>query len=143
MPGLLDHGIAYSRAMLSEKTIALAQGPNFAVLTTMMPGGVPQSHVMWVDADDEHLLINTEIHRRKYRNVMSNPIATVVIIDRDDPFSFAEVRGRVVGTVGGQDARDHIDKLSLKYLGKMYSNPIQSERVILRIAPDREYGFGR
>lgn len=127
--------------MLSDATLALAHGPNFAVLTTLMPDGVPQSHVMWVDADDQHVLINTEIHRRKYKNVMANPIATVTIIDRDNPFSFVEVRGRVVDTVGGQEARDHIDHLSQKYLGKPYSNPIQSERVILRIAPDREFGF--
>ncbi len=127
--------------MLSDNTLSLAQGPNFAVLTTLMPDGVPQSHVMWVDADDEHILINTEIHRRKYRNVMENPIATVTIIDRENPFSFVEVRGRVVATVGGQEARDHIDKLSMKYFGRAYGNPIQSERVILKIAPDREFGF--
>ena len=127
--------------MLSDNTLSLAQGPNFAVLTTLMPDGVPQSHVMWVDADDSHILVNTEIHRRKYKNVMENPIATVTIIDRENPFSFVEVRGKVVETVGGQEARDHIDKLSLKYLGKVYGNQIQSERVILKIAPDREFEF--
>jgi PPOX class probable F420-dependent enzyme len=131
----------YSPDMLSDATISLAQGPNFAVLTTLMPDGVPQSHVMWVDADDSHILVNTEIHRRKYKNVLANPLATVAIIDRDNPFSFVEVRGRVVEKVGGQEARDHIDKLSLKYLGRVYGNQIQSERVILRIAPDREFGF--
>jgi PPOX class probable F420-dependent enzyme len=127
--------------MLSEKTLSFAHGANFAVLTTIMPDGAPQSHVMWVDADDSHILVNTEIHRRKYKNVMENPIATVTIIDRENPFSFVEVRGKVVETVGGQEARDHIDKLSLKYLGKVYDNQIQSERVVLKIAPDREFRF--
>jgi PPOX class probable F420-dependent enzyme len=127
--------------MLSTRTLELAHGANFAVLTTLMPDGVPQSHVMWVDADDSHVLINTEIHRRKYKNVMENPIATVTIIDRENPFSFVEVRGRVTGTVGGQEARDHIDKLSMKYFGRPYGNQIQSERVILQISPDREVGF--
>ena len=127
--------------MLDPKVTALAKGANFAALTTLLPDGQPQTHVMWVDCDEEHVLINTEIHRRKYKNVMANPIATVTIIDRDNPFSFVEVRGRVVDTVGGQEARDHIDRLSEKYLGTLYSNPIQSERVILKIAPDRECGF--
>jgi hypothetical protein len=28
---------------------------------------------MWVDADDQHLLINTEVHRQKFRNVERDP----------------------------------------------------------------------
>ncbi|MDH4117547.1 MAG: pyridoxamine 5'-phosphate oxidase family protein [Acidimicrobiia bacterium] len=127
--------------MLTDKTRALAQGPNFAVLTTMLPSGTPQSHVMWVDADDDHLYVNTEIHRRKFKNIEENPRATVVIMENGNPWSFSEVRGTVVETIGGQRARDHIDELSNKYLGKDYANAIQSERVILKIAPDREFTF--
>ena len=32
-----------------------------------MPDGTPQTHPLWVDADDEHLLLNTEVHRQKFR----------------------------------------------------------------------------
>ena len=66
-----------------------AQGPNFAALTTLMPDGQPQTQVMWVDADDEHVLINTELGRQKQRNVERDPRVTVTIIDRDDPYSYA------------------------------------------------------
>lgn len=124
--------------MLHTKTRKLASGPNFAVLTTLMPDGTPQSHVMWVSADDTHLYINTEIHRQKFKNVERDPRATVTIVDTEDPYSFAEVRGRVVETIGGREARDHIDELSQKYFGRPYSNRITSERVILKIEPDRE-----
>lgn len=124
--------------MLKEETRALATGRNFAVLTTLLPDGMPQSHVMWIDADDTHLLLNTEIHRQKFKNVMRDPRATVTIVDRDDPYSFVEVRGRVVETVGGSRARDHIDELSRRYFGRPYTNKIQSERVILKLAPDQE-----
>lgn len=116
----------------------LATGPNFAVLTTLLPDGQPQSHVMWVDADDEHLLINTEVHRQKFKNIERDPRVTVTVIDRDDPYRFAEVRGRVVETVGGQEARDHIDACSQRYRGRQYDAAnIRTERVILRIAPER------
>lgn len=124
--------------MLHAKTRKLASGPNFAVLTTLMPDGTPQSHVMWVSADDTHLYVNTEIHRQKFKNVERDPRATVTIVDTEDPYSFAEVRGRVVETIGGPEARDHIDELSQKYFGRPYSNRITSERVILKIEPDRE-----
>lgn len=124
--------------MLQRKTRELAKGKNFAVLTTLMPDGSPQSHVMWVDADDTHIYINTEIHRRKFKNIERDPRVTVTVIDADDGYSFVEIRGRVVETVGGQRARDHIDELSERYFGHPYDNPIKSERVILKIEPERE-----
>ncbi len=124
--------------MLDDKTKTLASGGNFAVLTTLMEDGTPQSHVMWVDHDDEHILINTEIHRQKYLNVSRDPRATVTIIDSSNGYSYAEIRGTVVDTVHGERARQHIDELSHRYFGKPYSNVIQSERVILKIRPDRQ-----
>jgi len=124
--------------MLEEKTRQLASGKNFAVLTTLFPDGTPQSHVMWVDHDGEHILINTEVHRRKFKNLSEDTRATVTIIDSENAYSYVEVRGRVVDQVGGQEARDHINALSQRYFGKDYSNQIQSERVILKIEPERE-----
>ena len=115
----------------------LARGPNFASLTTLMPDGTPQAGVVWVDSDGEHLLVNTEVHRQKFRNVERDPRVNVLIWDRDNPYRTAEIRGRVIGTVRGAEARAHIDELSQKYHGHPYQNPIQSERVILRIAPQR------
>ncbi len=53
---------------------------------------------------------------------------------------YAEVRGRVVETVRGPEARAHIDALSQKYRGRDYDpSIIKSERVILRIAPDVQH----
>jgi hypothetical protein len=48
-----------------------------------------------------------------------------------------------VETVTTEGARDHIDELARRYLGESeYPNPIQSERVILRIRPDTVYTGG-
>jgi PPOX class probable F420-dependent enzyme len=116
----------------------LATGRNFAALTTLFADGSPQTNVMWVDADDEHVLINTELHRAKCRNVQRDPRVAVTIWDADNPYRFAEVRGRVVEVVRGREARDHIDRCSERYTGKPYpAEQIGSERVILRIAPDK------
>jgi PPOX class probable F420-dependent enzyme len=124
--------------MLEEKVRSLAQGKNFAAFTTLLPGGQPMTHVMWVDADDQHVLINTEVHRQKFKNVSRDPRVTVTVIDSVNPYHYAEVRGRVTEVVRGQEARDHIDRLSEKYTGGPYANPITSERVLLRITPDRQ-----
>jgi len=125
--------------MLDDRIKSLARGKNFAALTTILPGGQPMTHVMWVDADEDHLLINTEPHRRKFKNVNLDSRVTVTVIDSTNPYHYGEVRGRVVEVVKGKEARDHIDQLSYKYLGKPYDpDAITSERVILRIAPDRQ-----
>ncbi len=124
--------------MLEPRVVELASGKNFGVLTTLLSDGTPQTHVMWVDCDAEHLLLNTEAHRTKFRNVMRDPRVTVLIWDAADPYRYVEVRGTVVETVRGAPARDHIDALSEKYLGELYPNPIQSERVMLRVAPQRQ-----
>ena len=118
--------------------LELARGQNFAALTTLLSNGHPQTQVMWVDADDQHLLINTEVHRQKFRNVERDPRVTVTIWDKEDPYRFVEVRGEVVEKVKGQEARKHIDELSQKYRGKPYQTQIRSERVVLRIAPLRQ-----
>ncbi len=124
-------------AALDPAVRELAQAPNFATLSVILRSGRPMTHVMWVDADDDHVLINTETHRAKFRAVERDPRVTVTIWQRDDPYTYAEVRGEVVETVRGPDARAHIDRLSRKYRGKDYDDDaITSERVILRIAPE-------
>jgi PPOX class probable F420-dependent enzyme len=123
--------------MLDQTVRDLASGPNFAAFTTLMPSGHPQTHVMWVGCDDDHVLINTEVHRQKYRNVTADPRVTVTIIDAGNPYHYAEVRGRVVGTITGERARAHIDELSMKYRGAPYAAAIKSERVVLQIEPER------
>lgn len=123
---------------LSRHTIELARGPNYGFVATILPSGAIQNHPIWVDTDGEHILLNTEIHRRKAKNVEADPRITVTIVHRDDPWNWSEVRGEVIRTVRGQDARDHIDAMASKYLGKdEYPNPIQTERVILEVAPRR------
>jgi PPOX class probable F420-dependent enzyme len=124
--------------MLDAAIKELAQGKNFGTISVLLPNGQISTNVMWVDADDEHVLINTEVHRLKFKAVEANPNVTVVVWG-DNPYSYAEVRGRVVETVRGTEARDHIDALSRKYTGGDYANPITSERVILKIAPDFQH----
>jgi PPOX class probable F420-dependent enzyme len=125
-------------SMLHDKVRSLAEGANFAAFTTLLPDGQPQTHIMWVGVDGEHLVINTEVHRRKFKNVEADPRVTVTIWDAENPYSFVEVRGRVVESVTGDEARSSIDALSQTYMGRDYANEIQSERVILRIEPDRQ-----
>ncbi|HEV3472679.1 MAG TPA: PPOX class F420-dependent oxidoreductase [Actinomycetota bacterium] len=124
--------------MIEEGVKRLVKGPNFGTITTLMPDGSPATHVMWIDADDEHVLINTETGRAKFRNVQRDPRVSVTIWNEDDPYDYVEVRGVVEDVVTGPEARAHIDHLSEKYTGGPYKNAIQTERVILKIRPVRQ-----
>jgi len=121
----------------------LAGADNFAAFTTLMADGQPQTQVMWVGADDDHVLINTEPQRQKFLNVERDPRVTVTVWNKANPYQYVEVRGRVVETVGGEEALAHIDELSQKYTQGPYSNPIgPNGRVILKIAAEKLHRNG-
>ena len=126
---------------LDEKTIKMAKGPKYAALTTLFEDGSPQTHTMWVDTDGEHILINTEIHRVKYKNVKNDPRVSIMIWKHDDAFKFVEIRGKVIGEITGEDADKNIQSLSNKYFGKSYPFRIQTERIVLKIMAEREFFF--
>ena len=123
---------------LDADVVRLAKGKNLATVVTLMPSGQPQALLTWVDTDGEHVLVNTEPQRQKARNIRRDPRVTVLIHSADDPWDWAEVRGHVVETVNGEQAREHIDELSRKYVGRDYRNPIGPQgRIILKIAVDK------
>jgi PPOX class probable F420-dependent enzyme len=123
---------------LDEDAVRLARAKNLATVVTLMPDGQPQALPTWVDSDGEYVLVNTEPVRQRAKNVRRDPRITVLIHSADDPWDWAEVRGRVVETVDGREAREHIDKLSRKYVGTDYGMPIGPDgRIILKIAADR------
>lgn len=123
---------------LDPDATSLAQGPNFAVLTTLGPDGRPYAQPIWVGVDDDqNLLFNTEPHRQKVKNVRRDPRVTAVIFDHQNPYHYAEVRGRVTDIIEGDWPRAHIDELARLYTGDNYPpQNIQSRRVVLQVTPD-------
>ncbi|MGW1836522.1 TIGR03618 family F420-dependent PPOX class oxidoreductase [Streptomyces sp. BBFR2] len=124
---------------LDPEVRALADGPNFAALTTLMRDGTPQTQIVWVSTIGDHLAINSEVARQKVRNLRRDPRTTLTIWQHDDAMNFAEIRGRVVKEILGTQAREHIDELSRKYLGGPFADEfITSDRVLFLIQPDRQ-----
>jgi len=121
----------------------LFEKATFAHVVTLFPDGAPHPTPVWIDydADADRLLVNTERHRRKTRNVRQDRRVAASMLDPDDPYRYLSVVGEVE-EITTDGAREHIDELSRRYTGGDYSNPIESERVILRIAPDRVYSGG-
>jgi PPOX class probable F420-dependent enzyme len=124
---------------LHTATVELAHGRNYGAITTVLPSGRLQTHPIWVGTDGQRLVVNTETHRQKYKNIERDTNVTLMIRDEENPYRYAEVRGEVVEKVRGQAAREHIDELSQKYHGEDYPpESIESERVMLWIVPSRQ-----
>ena len=70
---------------LDEDVTRLAKGKNLATVVTLMPNGQPQALLTWVDADGEHVLVNTEPQRQRARNVARDPRITVLIRSEATP----------------------------------------------------------
>jgi PPOX class probable F420-dependent enzyme len=80
---------------LSNEIKALLDRPNFANLATLMPDGSPQSVPVWVGREDDHVLICTGEGSLKAKNTRRDPRVALSIVDFDDPYTEAQLRGRV------------------------------------------------
>ncbi|HSS96642.1 MAG TPA: PPOX class F420-dependent oxidoreductase [Terriglobales bacterium] len=129
--------------VIPEKYRDLFNKKAFASLGTLMPDGRPQVTPVWVDVEDDLVLINSAKGRQKDRNLRRDPRVSLAIIDPDNPYRYLELRGRVV-EITEQGAAAHIDKMAKKYLGVdkyPYKNPDEI-RVIYKIQPDHATMMG-
>jgi PPOX class probable F420-dependent enzyme len=130
------------KAGIGPDVLPLFQDKNFAFVATLMPDGSPQITPTWVDVDEKnnYIIINTAKGRVKQKNVSRDSRVAVAIIDRNNPYHAATIRGRVVEQVT-QGADPNIDKLAKKYLG-VDKYPLRGpgeERIMLKIKPDRVF----
>lgn len=93
--------------------------------------------------DGDDLLFSTTVDRRKYLNLDRDPRVTVVVLNPDEPYEYAEIRGTAEMTTDG--GPELIDQLSRKYTGKDYAdfNPASAQdaqRVVVRIRPRKVVG---
>jgi len=127
---------------LSDATLALLDGKNYAVLATINPDGSPQTSVMWVGRDGNDLLFSTAEGRVKHRNMRRDPRVSVTVIDSADPENYVELRGRVSMT---PDVGRQLDtRLSWKYDGQ---DPGEDRpgavRVVVRMTVEKTNGHRR
>jgi PPOX class probable F420-dependent enzyme len=124
---------------LSDATLRLVDGKNYAVLATVNPDGSPQTSVVWVGRDGDDLLFSTVEGRVKDRNMRRDPRVSVTVIDWSDPENYVELRGRVSMT---PDLGRRLDtQLSWKYDGR---DPGQDRpgavRVVVRMVVEKATG---
>ncbi|GAA3141626.1 hypothetical protein GCM10010521_30280 [Streptomyces rameus] len=129
---------------LPDRVKSLLDDKVFIVVGTIQPDGSPQMSPVWVKRDGDDVLFSTTMGRRKEKNLRRDPRVTVVVMNPEQPYEYAEIRGTAeLTTEGGAEL---IDELSRKYTGKDYAdfNPASAQdaqRVVVRIRPQKVVGM--
>lgn len=118
-------------ADLPQDVRSLADGPNHAHVATVLPDGGPHSVPVWIGVEGDRIAFLTSPRSRKARNLERDPRVAISITDHQNPFSMAQVRGRVAERVDGDAAWRIIDRISRKYTGQPY--PLREDRVVFLV----------
>ena len=116
-------------AALPPEVRELLEARNFAHLATTLPDGSPHSVPVWIGVEGEHVVFFTQPGSRKARNLERDPRVAISAVDAANPYRSAQLRGRVVGTVEGEEALEIIDRIAVKYTGEPF--PMRSGVVFL------------
>ncbi|MFI7440866.1 PPOX class F420-dependent oxidoreductase [Nonomuraea indica] len=122
-------------AELPEEARALFDAPNYVTVTSLNSDGGPQSTVVWVRTDGDDVLFSTVAGRQKPRNFARDPRTSLLVIDPDNPYRYAEVRGHV--TMEDDPDGALIQELSRKYTGEPWQDAPGTRRLIVRVTPER------
>lgn len=121
----------------------LLGAPTSAALSTRLPNGRAQTQPVWCVLDGNDVLVNTTRQRRKGRNLVADPRATLLAVDADDDSRWIEIRGDV--TLEEHGALALLDRLTRQYTGREHYYgtvyPVEQrdheDRVVARIHPRR------
>ena len=121
---------------LSTEIRGLVDRSNFAHLATLLPDGSPHSDPVWIAREADRVVVCTSENTLKAKNTRRNPRVAISIIDFDDPYHEAQLRGRVVEHRPDQDLKA-TDLVSRKYTGKPFPMRSPEGRVALIIEIDK------
>ena len=121
-------------ADLAAEVRELFEKANYGHLATLMPDGSPHSVAVWIGYEDGRIVFFTQPSSRKARNLARDPRIAVSVVDRDNPYRTARVRGRVAAMREGDAALEVIDRLARKFTGRDF--PMRSGTVY-EIEPEK------
>jgi pyridoxine/pyridoxamine 5'-phosphate oxidase len=82
---------------------------------------------VWAILEQGRIAFFTQSGSRKARNLARDPRVALSVVDGENPYRNAQLRGRVVETVEGEPALEIIDRISEHYIGEPF--PMRSGTV--------------
>jgi len=124
-------------ASLNDSEVSkLLSEPNFAVVSTFNADGSILSTIVWINAEDGTVAVNSAKGRLWPTNLERDPRITALVYEAGNPYNYVEIRGRVNATTEGAD--EHINALTKKYIDQdeyPFRQPGE-ERIKFVIEPD-------
>jgi PPOX class probable F420-dependent enzyme len=93
------------------------EGRNFPTLATIMADGSPHAISIWSGVEDDRIVFFTGRDSLKARNIARDPRVALSVVDLENPYRTARVRGRVIETRDGDAAMEVVDRISRRYVG--------------------------
>jgi len=128
-------------ADLPADHLDLLDAPLAGALATRLPGGFPQTQPVWYAREGSDILVNTTLQRRKGRNLLADPRATLLIVDPVDSSRWIEIRADVdLSTIDAEQQLNALTRAYTRhthYYGEIY--PLDQRnletRIIARLHP--------
>ena len=121
---------------LSTEIRGLVDRTNFAHFATLLPDGSPHSDTVWIAREANRVVVCTSETTFKAKNTRRDPRVAISIVDFDDPYNEAQLRGRVVEHRPDPDLKA-ADLVSRKYTDKPFPMRSPEGRVALIIEIDK------
>lgn len=115
----------------------LIEAPNFAYIATLRKDGTPLVVPVWIDLEDDTLVVNSAQGRAWPANLERDGRVTITVPDKDNPYEYVAIRGRLAETTT-DGADDHADKMAKKYMGVDTYPFRQPGEVRIRVAIEPE-----
>jgi PPOX class probable F420-dependent enzyme len=121
---------------LTDEVRELLQGANYGHVATVLPDGGPHTVPVWVDLEGDRIVFFTQSGTRKARNLERDGRVAISLVDHENPYRTAQLRGRVVEKRTGDPAEVVIERIARKFTGEPF--PWRSPNSVLYVVePER------
>jgi len=121
-------------ATVPDDLLDLLTSDRLGHVSALRPDGTIAQHLMWIDWDGEHVLTSSPLGSRKGEHWRRDPQVTLSVVDREDPWRYLVIRGRVT-EMRPDEGLAFIDKMSLRYTGSAYRRR-DMDREVFVITPE-------
>jgi len=123
--------------MFDDRTRALIDGPHMGHVATLMPDGSPHVVPVWLARDGERVQFVKVEGSVGLRNLERDSRLSISILDRDNQFLMAHLRGQAVGFERDKPVvLDWLDSAARQYAGRDYATP-DDDVVLVTVQPAR------
>lgn len=117
----------------------ILEGANFAHIATTLPDGSPHSVPIWILLEGDRVVFFTQTGSRKAKNIERDGRVAMSVLDKEQPYRSAWLRGRIVDKREDEGIWESIDRMSERYIGEAF--PWRSPSSVLYTVEVEKSGF--